>query len=185
VDHLGLTPDKDVGFQYTGGMQETFVTLAQSITAGAVVGPGPIREMMVQKGYKELLNLAAIGRDFPFNGVATTRTYIKAYRSRVLSFMKAILEGIKLTIENKEFGKSVLRKYTGVTDEKLLTTGYETYAGYFRKVPYPVKNGWDVVLDMIGREVSKAREIKPEDILDESIIRELDQTGFVKAIDQR
>jgi ABC-type nitrate/sulfonate/bicarbonate transport system substrate-binding protein len=185
VDHLGLAPDKDVGFQYTGGMQETFLTLAQSITVAAVVGPGPIREMMIQKGYKELLNLATIGRDFPFNGVATTQTYIKAYRSRVLSFMKAILEGIKLTIDNKEFGKSVLRKYTGVTDEKLLTTGYDTYAGYFRKVPYPVKNGWDVVLDMVGREVPKAREIKPDNVLDDSIIRELEQSGFVAAMNQR
>ena len=185
VDHLGLIPDKDVGFQYTGGMQETFVTLAQSITAAAVVGPGPIREMMVQKGYKELLNLATIGRYFPFNGVATTRSYIKTNRPRVLNFMKAILEGIKITINDKEFGKSVLRKYTGVTDDKLLTTGYETYAGYFQKVPYPVKDGWDVVLDMIGREVPKARELKPEDVLDPSVVRELEQSGFLTAIGQR
>jgi ABC-type nitrate/sulfonate/bicarbonate transport system substrate-binding protein len=185
VTHLGLMPDKDVGFQYTGGMQETFVTLAQGVTVAAVVGPGPIREMMVQKGYKELLNLATIGSEFPFNGVATTRSYIKAHRPIVLNFMKAILEGIKLTINDKEFGKSVLRKYTGVTDDKLLTTGYETYAGYFQKIPYPVKNGWDVLLDMIGREVPKARELKPEDVLDPSIVRELEQNGFVAAMGQR
>jgi ABC-type nitrate/sulfonate/bicarbonate transport system substrate-binding protein len=185
VTHLGLMPDKDVGFQYTGGMQETFVTLAQGVTVAAVVGPGPIREMMVQKGYKELLNLATIGKDFPFNGVATTRSYIKAHRPIVVNFMKAILEGIKLTINDKEFGKSVLRKYTGVTDDKLLTTGYETYAGYFQKIPYPVRNGWDVLLDMIGREVPKAKELKPEDVLDPTIVRELEQNGFIATIGQR
>ena len=185
VDHLGLVPDKDVGFQYTGGMQETFLALSQSLTAAAVVGPGPIREMMAQKGYKEMLNLAKIGRDFPFNGVATTRTYLKTHRPRVSRFMKAIIEGIKLTSDNKEFGKSVLRKYTGVTDDKLLTTGYETYAGYFRRVPYPVTNGWDVVLAMIGREIPKARELKPQDIVDDSIIREIEQSGFLAELGQK
>jgi ABC-type nitrate/sulfonate/bicarbonate transport system substrate-binding protein len=182
VEHLGFTPDRDVGFQYTGGMNETFLALSQSITAAAVVGPGPIREMMMQKGYKELLNLAKIGRDFPFNGVATTKRFIKTHKPVVLSFMKAIMEGIKLTIENPEFGKRVLSKYTGVKEDKLLTTGYETYAGYFQKVPYPVTNGWDVVLSMIGREIPQARELKPSDIVDDSIIRELEQSGFVASL---
>jgi hypothetical protein len=38
---------------------------------------------------------------------------------------------------------------------------------------------------MIGREVPKARELKPEDVLDPSIVRELEQNGFVAAMGQR
>jgi hypothetical protein len=104
----------------------------------------------------------------------------------VLSFMKAYLEAIKLNLDNKAFSKKVLAGYTAVTDDELLEIAYDVYILKIRsKVPYPVNKGWKTLIEFTARDNPKVRDVKSEEILDDSIMKELDDSGFIKSLGLR
>jgi hypothetical protein len=92
------------------------------------------------------------------------------------------LEAIKLNLENKSPTKKILASYTlGVTDNELLETAYDVYVLKIRsKVPYPVPKEWKRLIDFIARDNSKVRDVKAEEILDDGVIGELDESVFIK-----
>ena len=184
LTHHGLAPDKDVKIVYTGGLRETYTALQQKQIAAATMGLGNAFGKMLQRdGFNTLIDVSKLGEDFPFNGIATTKRFLRSNRRAVLSFMKAYLEAIKLNLDDKAFSKRVLAGYTGVTDDELLEIAYDVYILKIRsKVPYPVHKGWKTLIEFPARDNPKVRDDKAEDILDDSVVRELDDSGFVKSL---
>ena len=181
--HFGLVPEKDVRLLYTGGLPATYTALVQGYAAAAVMGAGPFASRARKEGFKQLVDMASLGSDFPYNGIATTRKYLQTHRPTVIEFMKAYLEAIKLNLENKPFTKQVLGGYTGFQDEELLEESYRIYVTEtMSRVPYPVPQGWKAVIDFTTQENPRVKGIKEEEILDNSIIRELDESGFIRAL---
>ena len=50
------------------------------------------------------------------------------------------------------------------------------------KVPYPVNRGWKTLIDFTARDNPKVKDVKVEEILDDSIVKELDESGFVRSL---
>jgi len=50
------------------------------------------------------------------------------------------------------------------------------------RVPYPTMKGIQLVLDEIGSRNPKAREIAPDSLVDLSYLKEIDNSGFIKAL---
>ncbi len=184
LTHHGLVPDKDVKIVYTGGLRETYTALQQKQIAAATMGLGnAFGKMLQREGFNALIDVSKLGEDFPFNGIATTKKFLQSKRPVVLSFMKAYLEAIKLNLENKAFSKKVLAGYTAVSDDELLEIAYDVYILKIRsKVPYPVNKGWKTLIEFTARDNPKVRDVKAEEILDDSIMKELDDSGFIKSL---
>jgi ABC-type nitrate/sulfonate/bicarbonate transport system substrate-binding protein len=182
--HHGLVPDKDVKILYTGGLRETYVALQQKQVSAATMGLGYSFGKMLQRvGYNSLIDISKLGDDFLFNGIATTKKYLQTKRPVVVNFMKAYLEAIKWNLDNKTQSKKILASYTGVTDDELLEIAYDVYILKIRsKVPYPVNKGWKTLIDFTARDNPKVKDVKAKEILDASIMRELDESGFVKSL---
>lgn len=180
----GLAPDKDVKILYTGGLRETYTALQQGQVSAAAMGLGnSFAQLLSRQNYNMLIDISKLGGDFPFNGVATTRRFLQTKRPVVVNFMKAYLEAIKFGLENKPFTNKILATHGGVTDEEILETAYDIYIQKIRsKVPYPVNRGWKTLIDFTARDNPKIRDVRIEEVLDDSIIRELDESGFVKSL---
>lgn len=184
LTHHGLVPDKDVRILYTGGLRETYTALQQKQVVAAAMGLGnSFGKMLQREGFNTLIDISKLGEDFPFNGIATTKKFLQTKRPVAVNFMKAYLEAIKWNFDNKAQSKRILASYTGVNDEELLEIAYDVYILKIRsRVPYPVNRGWKTLIDFTARDNPKVKEVKAEDILDESIVRELDENGFVKSL---
>ena len=184
LTHHGLVPDKDVKILYTGGLRETYLAMQQKQISAAAMGLGnSFAKMLQREGFNTLIDISKLGEDFPFNGVATTRRYLQAKRPAVTNFMKAYLEAIKLNLENKALSKKILAGYTGVNDDELLEIAYDIYILKIRsKVPYPVNKGWTTLIEFTARDNPKVRDVKAEEVLDDSIMRELDESGFIRSL---
>jgi len=50
------------------------------------------------------------------------------------------------------------------------------------KGPYPVNRGQNTLIDFTARDNPKVKNIKVEEIRDDSIVKELDESGFVKSL---
>ena len=53
---------------------------------------------------------------------------------------------------------------------------------YYNKVPYPSIQGVKTVLEFLGKDNAKAKSADPNSFVDSSIVKDLDQSGFINAL---
>ena len=184
ISHHGLTPDKDVKILFTGGLRETYTAMQGGQVVAAAMGLGnSFAQLLSRQGYNTLVDVSKLGGDFPFNGIAVTRRFMQNRRPLVVNFMKAYLEAIKVGLDNKPLTKKLLADHGGVRDDAILEAAYEIYINKIRSnVPYPVNRGWNTLIEFTARDNPKVREVNPEALLYDGIIKELDDSGFIREL---
>lgn len=182
LKHWGLLPDKDVAIVQVGGEQEGFLALQNKAIDAAVLSE-PYATVAKKAGSSILYDLSRLGVSVPMHGIGTRKSLIRANRDAAVRFMKAYLEGIYLFKTNKELALSVLRKYTRVDDVSLMQTAYDEFATrLIRRVPYPDREGIRTILDQLGESRPQIKNLNPNDFIDPTILKEIEDSGFVKRL---
>ena len=83
---------------------------------------------------------------------------------------------------DREFAIKVLGKMLRSSDREILEETYRVFSALYEKVPYPTPEGIQPILDEISLQNPKAKNYKPEDFIDTSIVRQLEQSGFVGSV---
>jgi hypothetical protein len=65
---------------------------------------------------------------------------------------------------------------------KYVERAYDQYANLFRPVPYPSSNGIKTVLESLTKENPKAKGADPSSFVEASILKSLDDSGFIKSL---
>ncbi|MBI2954856.1 MAG: ABC transporter substrate-binding protein [Chloroflexi bacterium] len=179
---FGLTPEKDVALLQTGGLPETLAALqAGGIQAGAFGPPTTVKAR--QMGMHELVNIGDLGVPYIQSSLAMRRDFISKERETAINFMKAILEGIALTKKDKAFATKVVGQYIKTDDQVVLDETYETYLNkLLPKIPYASTEAAQTILDEATQDNPKAKETKPESLIDNSLLKELEDSGFIKKL---
>jgi hypothetical protein len=58
-------------------------------------------------------------------------------------------------------------------------------AKYYENVPYPSMRGVETVLGFVEKDNPKAKSADPKSFVDDSLLREIEASGFVKTLYQR
>ena len=138
-----------------------------------------------ERGYRVLADLGDMDIYYLNTMIDTTRSYLRAHRDQATRFLKAFIEGIAYFKQNKQESIAVLQKKlrTDRGGEKYLEKAYDLLANkYYDKVPYPSLQGVETVLDFIGKDNPKARGTDPKNFIDGSIVKEIEASGFIKAL---
>lgn len=177
-----LDPDRDVTMLSVGSDPERAAALEARKVDAALITP-PRTFDMRKRGYVELYNADLAKIPYQATCVATTRRYLAAHRAEVTSFMKAILEAIVRIKRDPRGSKEVMAKYMSldlVADAGVLQETYDaTLRGALADKPYPTPQGLQVVIDMSAKEIPAAASLKPQGIVDVSILEDLKKSGFV------
>ena len=97
--------------------------------------------------------------------------------------MRSLLEGIKIYKTNRDFSLKALEKYTRNKDQKVLNALWEEFGnGVIQRVPYADAAGLKFVLDEVAVRRPEARKMNVEELIDNRFVKELDDSGFVKAL---
>ncbi len=68
-------------------------------------------------------------------------------------------------------------------DSRYLELSYNLLAStFYNEVPYPSLKGVQTILDKIGEEEPKVKERDAKSFVDDSFVKELDDSGFIKAL---
>ena len=117
------------------------------------------------------------------HGFGARKSFIKSNRDTTIRFMKAYLEGIYQFKTNKELALNVLRKYSKVDDLSLIQGPYDEYAQrLIRRVPYPDREGIQTIIDQLAKTRPQMKNLNPNDFIDPSILKEIEDSGFVKKL---
>jgi hypothetical protein len=114
--------------------------------------------------------------------VITTRKYMRESRDIVQRFIKGMIKEVSFLAANKKFSMGVIARYTKSNDAEKIEYGYDYVTKIFLKKPYTPIKGIQLALEEIGERNPAARTANPEQFIDMSIVRELDQSGYIDAL---
>ena len=75
--------------------------------------------------------------------------------------------------------KAILGKRLKITDQEILDETYGAYKKLTERKPYPTLKGIEFQLQDVAKRNPKAKGMKPEEFINISILKELDQSGFI------
>jgi hypothetical protein len=76
----------------------------------------------------------------------------------------------------------VLGRNTSTDDEELLDRSYEIFIADLQAVPYPSPEAIQGVIDVVASERPEVRNARPADLSDDRLVRELDESGFMRRV---
>jgi len=137
------------------------------------------------QGYRVLADLADTDIYYLHSMIDTTRAFTRTHRDLTLRFLRGYIEGIAFFKKNRKESIDVLAKKlrTASSQTKYLERSHALYSsGYFENTPYPSLKGVNTVLDFLARDNPKARSADPRSFIDNSLVKELDDSGFIKKL---
>jgi NitT/TauT family transport system substrate-binding protein len=178
----GIDPERDITMVQTGGPAEAVTAMAGGKIHAAALSP-PATLLARKLKFKELLDMSKLEAEYHINGVVTTRKYLRAQEDVVRRFLKAYVEGAARGQRDKNFALKVMGKYFRTEDREILEESYETtIKSNFAIPPYPSIPGIASLIQGLEKQNPKAKGAKPEEFADDRLVRELDQSGFVKSV---
>lgn len=177
----------DISMLQLGSSPAMFASLEKGAVDGGVFTI-PTFFVAEERGYRILADPVDMELYYLQNSVDTTRGYIKRQRDQSLRVVKAMTEGIAYFRKHKKESMAVLQKKLRIQsaqerDVKYLEMSYNLLAErFYSQVPYATPKAVETTLEFIAAEEPKARGADPKQFIDESLVREVEASGFIKAL---
>jgi NitT/TauT family transport system substrate-binding protein len=181
---IGLTPGKDLTIVQVGSGPERLSALLTGRVTAAVINP-PSSFVAEKRGLAVLADVAQMGLVFQHTGAATTRRFIREHRDTVRRYVRAHVEAVHKLWTDKEATIKALARFMGSgVDRDILEKTRENVLteALYPKKQYPTLEGLKTVLEDIGERDPRAKSAKPEQFVDSSFIKELDDSGFIDGL---
>lgn len=167
--------DKDMKFVHHGALPEIFVSLDKGLVdAGVASAPRP--------NFRELVDLATQKIPFLQGAIIVNRSYLQRERPVVLNFVKAFVEAMKLVREKPDVVTASLMKHLRIPQD-VARGAYKSFVNVREEVSYVRAESVQAILDFLPKE--QVKDITPEKYIDNSLIRELETSGFIKNLYRR
>jgi NitT/TauT family transport system substrate-binding protein len=179
LDKFGLTPGKDVTILEIGSQPARFAALESGkVQAAMIAVPSTLKAKAL--GFHTLADLQMLGLEYQHTGLATTQALIKSRPDLVRNVMKAYVEGIHYYKTHRAESMAILGKYLKTPDADMLAEVYEHLGTLLTpEKPYPTLRGIEIMLREMSTKDAKAKARLPEDFVDLTFIKELDNSGFI------
>jgi NitT/TauT family transport system substrate-binding protein len=178
---LGLVPDRDVKMLPIGEAQLAFPALERGIVQAASLTI-PFTLIAKKMGYRELVDYDKAGVVYPYNTITTLRQTPSKNPDLAERLLKTIIEAIFISKTEKEKSLAVLKKYMKGTPDEILEETYQYSQNVVEEVPTPSLEIVKAALEILSYQYPQAKGTDPNAIIDTSIMKRIEQSGFLKTI---
>ena len=178
LQRLGLSPDRDVKIVTSGDALVRWTALDKGLIQGTLTSESTMLRRPIQAN--PLVELIKLGIEDHGSALVTTREFMSAHTRTVERFVRAFVEAIAVGRTDSRVSKRVLARNLREPNDTYLDFLHRVYvSGSIPKVPiYPSEILKNFIADL-GEEAPKVRALTAADILDNSLIRRLDEDGFI------
>ncbi len=175
---LGIDP-KQVTLVQSGPDAQRIAAVQSGAVAATILAP-PGLFAATSLGLRVIADMGALGVKYPMGVMITSQSYLAQNTSTVKKFTMALIEGLHVYLNDKNFSIQVMQKYTKIHDHDILTNSYDYYAKNTASVPLtdPV-----AIRNALPADIRDSR--KPEQFYDNSVIQTLVKEGFVANVARR
>ena len=181
LKRLGVDPAKDVSILQIGDEPSRIAAIKSGNIDGTVANaPFGIEAERLK------LNVVAdsVKMAIPFfnTGLLGSKRYLDKQEAKVLNFLRAYLEAIKILKTEREYSIKALSKFTRVENLKAVQEGYDYFNNQLQPVPYPSPEAMQAVVAQIAETNPKARGVDGRNYVTDRYLKRLEDEGFVKKI---
>ena len=181
LKRLGVDPAKDVSIIQIGDEPARIAAIKSGNIDGTVANaPFGIEAERLK------LNVIAdsVKMAIPFfnTGLLGSKRYLDKQEAKVLNFLRAYLEAIKILKTEREYSVKALSKFTRVENLKAVQEGYDYFNNQLQPVPYPSVEAMQAVVAQIAETNPKARGVDAKNYVTDRYLKRLEEEGFVKKI---
>ena len=169
LEHFGLT-SKDVSLISMGGIPDILTGLRAGAVQAAILSP-PFSTAALDLGYRRIVFIPDLGKEFTFSGIAAKRGYVNANPNIARAFMTALTEGAKIYAEDSRAALNVLKRYAKVEKESILEAGYREYAGALTSPPYPSLKGLEAVRESLAESSPALKNADLKKFIDDRFVK--------------
>lgn len=182
LDRWGLVPDKDAALIQIGGDPEAYLALQNKAVDAAALSE-PFATMAQREGYSLVSDLSQLNIPFTHHGIGARKQLIRDRRETAVRFLRAYLEGIYVFKTNKDLSLKTFQKVARLSDLSLVQSIYDDYSQrLIPAVPYPTPAGIQTIIDQLAKTRAQAKTLNPNDFIDASILKEIEDSGFIKRL---
>lgn len=181
---FNLEPNRDVAVVVAGATTERLAGMESGRIDATVLTPSEIPRAR-KLGFVDIYDMSEMGIEVQGNGFATSRSFIKSNRETIKAALKGYVEALHYIHHNKEETKRVSAKYMRSNDPDVLEATYTWFIRNVAKKPYPTLKGIQFLIDEIGGKLPQAKNARPEQFVDLSLLQELEKEGFFAEMGKR
>lgn len=182
LESLRLDPERDVTILQIGAQTTRFAAVRAGSVQATVVAP-PLTRVAKEVGFFTMVDLIALRVPFQGSGIAAPMPWVRRNPDLVRRFMKGLVAGIHFFKTQKEESIRITARYLRLDPQRereALAEGHRVFAlEVIQPVPYPTMEGIQRILDRIAAREPRARAARPEALVDVTVLKELEQSGFV------
>ena len=156
LEHFGLG-FKDVTMISMGGIPDILAGMRAGAVNGGILSP-PTSTAARDLGYRPILHIPDLGKEFAFSGIAAQRSFIQSQPETAKAFMAALTDGAKIYKEDTRAAVKVLRKYMRAED-RILEGGYREYDAAISSPPYPGLKALEAVRDSLVESTPNLKQV--------------------------
>jgi NitT/TauT family transport system substrate-binding protein len=184
LEHLGLEPRRDNIAVLVIGDQTVLAQALESGQIDATVLDGVFSRRLKQKGFTILAELFDSGIAFSGQGLIARAPYLQEQRETLENVLKGLLEGIAFSVapKNKSSVVAAIGKRLKLADAAVAEEGYQDVLKSVDRRPFPGVEGLRNIQRLMKVRTPAAEKIKVEEMIDDRILRSLEQSGFIARV---
>jgi NitT/TauT family transport system substrate-binding protein len=167
LEHFGVNP-KDVTMISMGGIPDILAGMRAGAVHGGVLSP-PTSTLARDLGYRPLLHIPDLGKEFAFSGIAAKRSFIQSQPEVARAFMTALSEGARIYKEDSRAALRILKKYIGGED-RILEGGYREYGAAISSPPHPSLKGLEPLRDSLVEATPQLKQADLRKFVDDRFV---------------
>ena len=178
----GLEPDKDVRILYAQDINGVLTSVsAGNAAAGIMSAPTSIRAKAA--GLRPIVDVTALKVPFLFTAMLSSSKVMREKNEAVTRFLRGYIESLAVIRKDKETTMRSMGKFLKTTDQAVLESVYDDYKDVFPTTPLMTAAEVKAVLDVA--KSPKAKQMKPEEFFDNSIVQKIQASGFIEQVNKR
>jgi NitT/TauT family transport system substrate-binding protein len=139
------------------------------------------------RGYRTVGDPITMDIFYLQNTLESTRGFLRKNRDGSLRFMRGYIEGIAYFKKNKSESLDVMRKKLRIQseqerDNRYLEQSYNLLANAYNDIPYPALKSVQTIIDKVAEDEPKVKERDVKSFVDDSFVKELEDSGFTKTL---
>jgi NitT/TauT family transport system substrate-binding protein len=176
---MGLDYYKDINAVQMGVTQERVAALDSGAIQATMADP-PTARTLEPKGFHVLYDMVAQGIPYSGSGVVFQKSWIAANHDLAQRYVDSIIQGIKLTKENKDLAIATYKKRTKNDSQALAEDAWNYYTPILPALPYPRVDQFSESLDILADLNPKVKSVNLDTFIDDSFVRDAEARGLGK-----
>lgn len=181
---FNLEPNKDVAVIVAGATTERLGAIEANRVDATVLTPSEMPRARKQ-GLVEVYDMLDLGIEVQGNGFATSRSFIRSQRDTAMAALKGYVEALYYIPRHRDETRKITGKYMRTSDAEVLDATYEWFVKHVAKKPYPTLKGIQFLLDEFAPRMPQAKNAKPEQFVDLTLLQQLERDGYFTEMAKR